>query len=123
MPRHKQPRILRHAKGRHDHVLAFGQVVCGSGGVIVSLCRPCVLSAVRNPRDHMAHGHIGAFAGGDIRQKAVAMRLDFHRGLVGFDLEQHFALGDGIARLLVPRDDQPGFLRHAKRRHDHVKRH
>ena len=45
------------------------------------------------------------------------LRLDLDDRLVGLDLEQHLALLDLLAFLLLPRDELARFLRHLERRH------
>ncbi len=50
----------------------------------------------------MSDGDYRPFGGGDIADDAVAWRIDFHRGLVGFNLKEQCAFPDGIAFLHMP---------------------
>ena len=56
------------------------------------------------PGDGFADWHVCAFGDG-VMQDAAVGGLDLHRGLVGLDVEQRFALGDGIALGDMPGDD------------------
>src|SRR5581483_1095190 len=49
--------------------------------------------------------------------------FNLDNSLIGLDLEQRFALGNGLAFFLQPRNDLPGFLRHFQRRHHYASCH
>ncbi|MNQ57715.1 hypothetical protein D3C85_718820 [compost metagenome] len=59
----------------------------------------------RNRTDDLTGGH-GRAVVGDDGQDAGGRGRDFHRDLVGLDLDQQFVLGDGVARLLQPGADR-----------------
>lgn len=55
---------------------------------------------------------LGAVAGGDLEHDAVVLGLDVHGGLVGLDLEEYVAGGEGLALLDLPAGDVT--LRHGR---------
>ncbi|KAL3306072.1 pyruvate dehydrogenase e2 component (dihydrolipoamide acetyltransferase) [Colletotrichum asianum] len=55
---------------------------------------------------------LGAVAGGDLEHDAVVLGLDVHGGLVGLDLEEDVAGGEGLALLDLPAGDVT--LRHGR---------
>ncbi len=81
------------------------------------------LTRRNDPRDRLSHGDVGALRGSDARQNAAGRSLDFDHGLVGFDVEQRFALGNAVALLPPPSDELAGFLRHLESGHHYAEGH
>ena len=79
-----------------------------------------LLAWLQQPRDRLADRNDVALLRGDAAKNPVALRLDFDDRLVGLDLEQHLALLDLLAFLLLPRNQLARFLRHLERRHHHA---
>jgi hypothetical protein len=64
-----------------------------------------LLALLADVADHGVDRHGDAFADDDLDQRALEEALDLEVGLVGLDLEEDVALGDGITLVLHPLDD------------------
>jgi hypothetical protein len=79
---------------------------------------------VRRPRDERDHrGHRSGGVGGiqDAAEGPGGRGLDLHGCLVGLDLEEDFARGNGVAYALVPGDDATLIHREPKLGKDHAR--
>ena len=127
-PGNDQAGILRHAQRRHDDGSSFGQAIARGSHILQFIHRSRgwgwnLVGGFRDRGDRLAHGNVIAGAGGNAREKAVGLSLDFHGRLVGLDFHDGFPGLDRIARLLEPGDDLAGVLRHSQGGHDDVMRH
>jgi hypothetical protein len=77
----------------------------------------------QDDRDSVSDGNFISYGSSDICQNAGGGRFDLHRGLVGFDLHERFALGNRLAFGLEPIEQSSFFLRDSQRRHDHIRCH
>ena len=81
----------------------------GAGGAVAAaVLREDVVRALALTPEHgdeAADGHGLAFADDTLQEHAVVVDLQIHRGLVGLDLRDHVAGGDGGALFGEPRDE------------------
>jgi hypothetical protein len=82
--------------------------------------RSCCFAGRQYDGDSISNGNFISYGGSDICQSSRSGRFDLHRGLVGFDLHERFALGNRLAFGLEPIEQRSFFLRDSQRRHDHV---
>ena len=102
---------------------SLGRAVARRLGLLRRLGRRAVagrrLAAGADARDDLADGQRVALLGDD-RQRAGAVGLVGHRGLVGLDLDELVAAGDLVALGLEPLEDRALLHRVGEARHDDV---
>ena len=84
--------------------------------------RPCRRAILDDP-EHVADLHVGAVAVRDLAEHAGLRRRDLDVDLVGLELDERLADGDGVAFLLQPLGDARVDDRLADFRHDDVSGH
>ena len=86
-----------------DSLLLTRRRGCGGLCGLAVLKRRGILAFAEDHRDRRVDRNIiGAFRHQDLAERAFVDRLDFHGGLVGFDLGDHVAGFNGVAFLLQP---------------------
>jgi hypothetical protein len=77
----------------------------------------------KDDRDFISDRNFISSGSSDICQNPGSGRFDLHRGLVGLDLHERFALGNRLTVGFEPIKQRSFFLRDSQRRHNYVSCH